>query len=501
MKNKLLYILFATLIFGSSSCSKDFLDERPSDVISAEDLENAVSQDPELLNGNIAGLYTTMFETYTGGTTGHDDFGQKGYDLFMDLMVSDMALLGINYGWYRDLSRYTSTVDFTQNNVYIPWRYYYRIIFAANTVIDALGGTDAEIEDRLSRHIMGQAKAMRAYAYFYLANLYSREGYGTGNEAILPIYNNTAVPNQPLSSSKEVYDLIVSDLNTAIEYLDDFSRTSKSQIDKSVAQGLLAYALAARAGQEDLKQVVEITNSIVQDEKYRLTTRAEVVAELGTNGELLNPESGFNDVNTPSWMWGVDLTLENGLNLVSWWGQVDMFTYSYASVGDRKGIDKGLFDKIKDTDIRKKQFFQADLTPRNKFFAPARTIQGQRYIETDYIYMRVDEMVLLNAEANAKLGNEAAAIMSLKRLLNLRIDDTSYLDLLSGQALLDEIYLQTRIELWGEGKTYLAMKRNKKSVVRGSNHLSHAGKEFSYNAPELSMPIPQAEILNNPEIN
>src|SRR5690606_34648994 len=358
MKNKLLYILFATLIFGSSSCSKDFLDERPSDVISAEDLENAVSQDPELLNGNIAGLYTTMFETETGGTTGHDDFGQKGYDLFMDLMVSDMALLGINYGWYRDLSRYTSTVDFTQNNVYIPWRYYYRIIFAANTVIDALGGTDAEIEDRLSRHIMGQAKAMRAYAYFYLANLYSREGYGTGNEAILPIYNNTAVPNQPLSSSKEVYDLIVSDLNTAIEYLDDFSRTSKSQIDKSVAQGLLAYALAARAGQEDLKQVVEITNSIVQDEKYRLTTRAEVVAELGANGELLNPESGFNDVNTPSWMWGVDLTLENGLNLVSWWGQVDMFTYSYASVGDRKGIDKGLFDKIKDTDIRKKQFFQ-----------------------------------------------------------------------------------------------------------------------------------------------
>src|SRR5690606_29259324 len=168
-----------------------------------------------------------------------------------------------------------------------PWRYYYRIIFAANTVIDALGGTDAEIEDRLSRHIMGQAKAMRAYAYFYLANLYSREGYGTGNEAILPIYNNTAVPNQPLSSSKEVYDLIGSDLNTAIEYLDDFSRTSKSQIDKSVAQGLLAYALAARAGQEDLKQVVEITNSIVQDEKYRLTRSEEHTSELQSRENLV----------------------------------------------------------------------------------------------------------------------------------------------------------------------------------------------------------------------
>lgn len=501
MKNRFLYIIMATLIIGSASCSKDFLIETPSDVISASDLEKAVSQDPALLNGNIAGLYTTMFETETGGTTGHDDFGQKGFDIFSDLMVSDMALLGINYGWYRDLSRYTSTVDFTQNNVYIPWRYYYRIIFAANTVIDALGGTDAEIEERESRHIMGQAKAVRAYAYFYLANLYSREGYGTGNEQIIPIYDNTQVPNQPLSSTKEVYDLIVSDLTTAIEYLDDFNRDSKSQVNKSVAQGLLAYALAARASNEDLKDVVTITNEIIGSGKYPLTQRSEVVANLGENGELLNPQSGFNDVNTPSWMWGVDLTLENGLNLVSWWGQIDMFTYSYASVGDRKGIDKALFDQIPETDIRKNQFWPSDLTPRNKFFTPARVIQGQRYIETDYIYMRSDEMVLLNAEANAKLGDEGAARTSLKKLLDLRVEDSGYIDLLTGQALLDEIYLQSRIELWGEGKTYLAMKRNKKTIVRGSNHLSHAGKEFKYNAPELTFPIPQSEVLNNPEIN
>src|SRR5690606_29900901 len=378
MKNKLLYILFATLIFGSSSCSKDFLDERPSDVISAEDLENAVSQDPELLNGNIAGLYTTMFETETGGTTGHDDFGQKGYDLFMDLMVSDMALLGINYGWYRDLSRYTSTVDFTQNNVYIPWRYYYRIIFAANTVIDALGGTDAEIEDRLSRHIMGQAKAMRAYAYFYLANLYSREGYGTGQELILPIYTNTEDPNQPLSSSQDVYNLIVSDLEQAITYLDDFQRTSKDQVNKYVAEGLLAYALAARGTNEDLNRVVELTDDIIANGGFPLTSRQEAVG-------------GFNNVNTGSWIWGVDLTLANGLDLVSWWGQIDLFTYSYAYVGDQKTIDLGLYDQIRSDDIRKTEFQEEyDWSPTNKFYTPARVIGGQREVETDYIYQRVD---------------------------------------------------------------------------------------------------------------
>src|SRR5690606_29555094 len=123
----------------------------------------------------------------------------------MDMISSDMVLAGVNYGWYSGIARYTATVDFTQNAVYTPWRYYYRIIFAANTVIDALGGTDAEQETDETRWIMGQAKAMRAYAYFYLANIYSREGYGTGQELILPIYTNTVDPNQPLSSSQDVY--------------------------------------------------------------------------------------------------------------------------------------------------------------------------------------------------------------------------------------------------------------------------------------------------------
>jgi hypothetical protein len=41
----------------------------------------------------------------------------------------------------------------------------------------------------------------------------------------------------------------------------------------------------------------------------------------------------------------------------------------------------------------------------------------------------------------------------------------------NGNYIAKEIYLQTRIEFWGEGKSYLAMKRNKATTTRGSNHL------------------------------
>jgi hypothetical protein len=139
--------------------------------------------------------------------------------------------------------------------------------------------------------------------------------------------------------------------------------------------------------------------------------------------------------------------------------------------------------------------------PVNKFFDPARVIGGQRNIVTDYVYMRLEEMYLLNAEANARLGQDALAKDMLKQLLAKRITDISYVDALSGQALLNEIYLQTRIELWGEGKSYLAMKRNKMAVTRGSNHLFEAGRTFAFDADELTFPIPQAEELNNPVLN
>jgi hypothetical protein len=139
-----------------------------------------------------------------------------------------------------------------------------------------------------------------------------------------------------------------------------------------------------------------------------------------------------------------------------------------------------------------------------KFFDADRVVGGQRIIESDYIYMRSDEFLLMNAEANAKLNNDSAALTSLKQLLALRFAtaaDYAYVNALTGTALQNEIYQQTRKELWGEGKIYLAMKRNKKSSTRATNHLYLKGQTFTYDDPRLSFLIPQIEVLNNPFID
>jgi hypothetical protein len=493
----LLGLVGTTILAG---CKKDFLDAQPTQFTTPEQLAAAAAQDPKVLTGSITGLYTIMFTAGAGGTTGHDDFGQKGIDIYSDMLASDMVLGALNYGWYTPVARYQATLDFTRNEAYVPWRYYYKEIFGANTVIEALGGNDVVPVNAIDKATMGQAKAMRAYGYFYLTQLYAKE-YGDGTAKILPVYTTTNPDslNRPKFSAQHVWNLMISDLTQAISLLDVFTRSNKDQLDKNVAKGLLAYVLAARGTAADWAQVQTLTQDIMT--AYP-STSPSLLAYNGTNATT----AGFNSVTTPSWMWGVDITLAQGLDLISWWGQVDQFTYSYAWAGDPKTIDRGLYDAIRADDIRKTQFASPTATsfrlqPINKFFAPARTSGGQRQIVTDLLYMRSDEFYLLNAEAKARAGQTAAAQTALKTFLASRITDVTYIDALAGQALLNEIYLQTRIELWGEGKSYLAMKRNKATITRGSNHLFDAGNSFVYNDPKLTFVIPQAEVLNNPNLN
>jgi hypothetical protein len=281
-----------------------------------------------------------------------------------------------------------------------------------------------------------------------------------------------------------------SDLTDAISLLEGFSRSNKTEINQDVAKALYAYVLGARG-----TDYTKAYNMAVQAiSSYPVMVGAEVTG-------------GFNNVNTPGWMWGVDLNNDIGLGLVSWWGQMDYYSYSYPAYGDLKAIDASLFAQIPSNDIRKGQFlnntsFAQHLMPLFKFYDSDRVHTGtSTVVKADYVYMRVAEMHLLAAEMAAFSGNDGAARVHLKNLVSTRVPDASYIDGLSGQALKDEIYLQTRIELWGEGKSYLAMKRNKATATRGSNHLSFVGEAIPYNDERMTFEIPEGEIQFNPFIS
>src|SRR5690606_22597958 len=182
---------YTTILAGAlalTSCSKDFLETEPTQFVSADQIREASEKNPGLQEANVSGLYSTLFEMYSGGTTGHDDFGHKGYDIYSDMLTGDMILAGYTYGWFRTIVEYQTTTDYTFQDNYQVWRFYYLIIFAANNIIDGLGGDEAVLDTDEARWNMGQAKAMRAFSYFYLAN-YFGEGYDA-SASILPIYTD-----------------------------------------------------------------------------------------------------------------------------------------------------------------------------------------------------------------------------------------------------------------------------------------------------------------------
>lgn len=494
MKRSFIYLLVASSLL-SIGCSEDFLDPvRNTNVLTSEDIANNVDVNPALVEGSLNGIGSLLIEP--AGITGsrHYDLGQKGVDIWLDILSGDMALSANSYGWYQNTANLVATVDFSREENSIIWRYYYKVVNLSNNVIASFGGNDAEPTTAQARYLLGQAKAYRAYAYFYLAQIFQR-AYDP-SQPILP-YNDGETVIAAKVPASQIYDLIESDLQHAIDLLNGFVPASKQQINQNIAKGLLAYTYAAMGNYTDARVLAD---EIIDSGAYPLTS----------SGQLAFPGagSGFNDVSTPSWMWGYDITTEMGHQLLNWWGQIDYYTYSYQWAGDRKTIDTNLLALIPANDIRRTQFGTSGTTnrmPINKFYHPGRTAGGQQIVTTDYIFMRVDEFYLLSAEAAAKTGDEAGAKNRLKQLLSIRFtggaaDADAYVNPLAGNALKQAIYNQTRIELWGEGKSYLALKRNQATVTRGTNHVFRAGQSFAYDIDEMSFQIPQLEMDNNPSI-
>tara|TARA_R110001583_G_scaffold34847_5_gene116623 strand:+ start:12570 stop:14093 length:1524 start_codon:yes stop_codon:yes gene_type:complete len=500
---KIIYIFsIAITSIIVTSCGDDYLELRPTSFITNEDLAETVIIDPSIAEANLRGIYNQMVTPYIGGTDRQEDFGHKSFDLVSDLLSSDLAQVGASYNRFVALANYISTSD---NTIDIPnytaWRFYYRIINSANLIIANNGGNDVIPESDDVKGVVGQAKAVRAFAYFYLSQYYAIQ-YDASAE-ILPLYINPGEPGKPKSTMGDVYNQIIADLDSAISFMDSYARPNKASINQNVAKGLLAYVYASM-GQSDKNILAkQLADEVINSGEFTMMDATEVTG-------------GFTTLGTPGWMWGFDITIANDLGLVSWHGFMDYYSYSYQAVGNYRGIDRGLYDRINANDIRKQQFGKptgenkdvldagaSPLIPAGKFYNLEKVQFGQLPITDDYVYMRVTEMYLLSAEMSAVEGDDIAARMRLKEVLAKRYDDPAdyaYVDGLSGPALIDEIVFNTKIEFIAEGKSYLLMKRRKLNNTRGDNHLNRAGETITYDDPNVTFSIHQREITDNPNI-
>ena len=444
MKKLFKYMFVGTLACGMlASCAEEQLETAPTTSMSGTSL---------MANGNAAlvplnGIYRSMYTSgwSTGGNT-HQCFGISAYNLMAEVMGDDLIMGAQGSGWfwfdcvYNVKGRYTSTGW----RSYDLWNAYYTWISNANYILAAEETMEGTSEER--GYALGQAYAIRAYSYYMLAQSFARTYKGHESEACCPIYKEPTTADtegQPRSTVQEVYDLIVADMDKALEYLEGTSRKHISHIGYDVALGLRARIALTMEDWATAKNMAK--------------------AAIAASGCEIIPVKDFvgtNDADADNVMWAADIIADQSGMYASFFSHMSTGV-SYGSSA-RKLINKELYAKMGVNDTRLAWWDPTDSKgyQQKKFeFSDLQTWMG------DYIWMRVEEMYLTAAEAECRLGEEGNAKADLMALMSKR--DPSYsCEHLTGTAmgkltnewtgsLLEEITIQRRIELWGEaGRVY-----------------------------------------------
>lgn len=495
-------IALVGILISFISCEKEFLETFPTASLSQEQVSAAAEVNPDVSKATLLGIYENLYRRGSGGTNSQEDFGITTQYIQLDILSGDMAHLGKSYNRQTAISELTATQDPDNDYNYRPWRFLFRVINLSNLVIDGLGGNEAQPETDAQKYTLGQAKALRGYAYWFLAHVFVND-ISDMDQMALPIYKSAEDIDQPKSSLADVFDLILDDLTHAETLLEGFNRSDKIEINQDVVRALLARTYGAL---NNWPKTEEYAKKVIDAGNFTVMSNDEVAILPDEDGSI----GGFNDVNSiDGVMWGINITPEGqGLaSLFSWWGFMDYYSYSYAAVGNRKGMDSDLYANLREGDIRKHQF-NSILMPTGKFYYKGaeknnfRPFSGpQSNIDSDSHYMRIAEMYLLHAEAAAENGKTSEAVQSIRAVLGLRLENTSYLETLTASELAEEAALQARLELFAEGKSYFIMKRRRETRTRASNWLDYAGESFSHSDERLTYEIPQEEILFNPNIS
>jgi len=500
MKTIAKYMLMLALSAILFSCTKEFFDVDNNGVATQSDLDELINNNPEMamkiLEAIQTGIYAYMTQYNTQGSTGtrHEDFGWMGICHLGDVMNDDLAMHTNGNGWFT----YDHQLDYWGQQYVRPffyWNFCYTLIARANEIISKIS---YEVENPDFKALLGQALAIRAFGHFYVAQMFQQTYIGNETAPGVPIILSSREMGEGAESFggraplNKVYEQIETDFKLAVVLLDGWRRPAKSYINKAVAAGLYS-------------RVCLVTNNWDDAITYARMAREEAVAEgLGvfTPTELLN--DGCNNISSKEWMWGAPITGETTTMFASFFSFVCAFDAGYGgAVGCYRKIDRKLYDAMSLTDVRRQQFkVGTNITlPEAAGFPDYTNVKFKKVDNwlAHYVFMRVPEMILTEAEAHARKGNGAQAATVLKDLMINR-DPAWNLGSVTG----DEVYQHRRVELWAEGFSLFDHLRLKKGIDRrydGTNHYAPVQYKISAGSWYFLFQIPLRELDNNSEIS
>lgn len=485
-KNILLICLLLTAAL-TPSCEKDFLDRPPLVGTTEENFYRTTDDAIAAVNAAYAAL---QFEI---SPAGHFRW------FWGDIMSDDSNKGGSGPNDGPQLGALESFQGPTNTDMLAAeWDANYDGIYRANTALANVPGI--EMDEELKARILGEAKFIRAWFFYNLVTVFGD----------VPLVDRLLAPseyNMARTPASEVWAFIEQDLTEAIPGLWNKSQYSASElgrISKGAAQGLL---LKTYMYQQKYGAAQAIAEEIVNSGEYSLTPNyADIFTPAGENGSgsvfeiQYMTESGGN--------WGKNNANEGTFTNVFQRprGQFEGFGFNLPT---EDFVQEFFKEGFEDTRLEHTVIRMGDMVGDRGVMSKDATGYDHDYYARKYVNNKSDEaslgdpvpnggsndrviryadVLLMHAEAAYQNGNESIALTSLNAVRQRA--KMPILFAISGQAVLDAIYHERRVELGLEGHRFFDLVRtNRAAAVLGP--LGY--QEGVHNV----FPIPQTQIQSS----
>jgi hypothetical protein len=458
MKNILLTIS-SLLLIGLTAC-EDFLDKAPQDQISKEEALNDIFSVELALNG----AYNLM---------GQNAYYGEFFPLYADLTGGNLKLSTV--ATIADVENYRPVYTFTvQPGLSTPatraYQEMYEVLNAVNNIINAVPQLTDGTEDRKNT-VLGQALTLRALVHFDLLRLYAQPynfSEGASHPGVVLLENSPSVDDELARATvDEVYQFIISDLESAIPLLPAFSNP---------------YRISAEAAQALLARVYLYVGE---------WSRAAALA-----GEVIN--SGLISLASTaeySQIW------QNGYRSSEYVFRLDMSAPEQTLISDVVGegaprpalsVARDLRTLYSETDVRGPGTMILEDGIGNWLSAKYPFVQNAA---SDIPMLRLSEVYLTRAEAYARLQRPELAQADLD-VIRERADPAFESEVLPGDALLEAILQERRKELAVEGHWLFDLARSGRDVIR-NDCPAEVNCTLNYPDPRFVLPIPQNALDAN----
>jgi hypothetical protein len=463
----LIMMSLSLIVMTITGCKKFVQVPAPSTSTSAENVYTS--------DADAASVLTGVYTSLVNGSAASPQL--LSISFFSGLSADEFSLF--NNTSYASYINYYHNVSDNRNALITSdfWSNSYQIIFVTNSAIAGLTN-NSSLTPALSKQLMGEAKFMRAFCYFYLVNLYGDVPLVTGT-------SQTVNALLPRTSKTQIYQQIITDLRDAQgllsdHYLDGTGLNSSSERVRPTKWA--ADALLAR------------TYLYTRDWANAATTAGLVIDNSSTFSL-----SALNDTflkNSSEAIWQLQ-PVGFGVNTIE--GQAFIIPATGVSSSNPISLGDGLLNSFEPGDQRLSNWVGSVTAGGITYHYPYKykvNTYGDPLTEYEMV-LRLGEQFLIRAEAKAELGDvtgAAADLNVIRTRAGLPGTDAS-----TQSAMLTAIQHERRVELFSEwGHRWLDLKRT--GTVDAVMSIATPIKGGVWDTRHQLYPIANYELVNDPNL-